>query len=318
VRPAGGATGSVRVAYLIQSHREPTQLLRLVAALKRGSPLCWVLVAHDTTGAACDPAALASWSGVFFLPVRGPCQRGRLSLLDPWLGGVARLRELGLDYDWLVYLSAQDYPVQPLARSEAFLAASESDGYLRFWRALAADTPWGRPRQGDRRYHYRYFDLPRWAAFAARLLKIFNGLQSAVHTNLIYGPRIGVRRRRVPLPPGWTLYGGWQWTTLRRACAEHVLAEIGRRSALVDYFRTTICPDEALVQTLLVNSGLFRLTDDNLRYVDSRRTRDGRPRLLGEADLLAISAGAYHFARKFDLAREPGVFDLLDRRLELG
>jgi hypothetical protein len=306
----------VRVAYLIQSHREPAQLLRLVATLKRGSPRCWALVAHDTTGAALDPALLAPWPGVFFLPVPGPCERGRLSLLDPWFAGVARLRELGVDYDWLVYLSAQDYPVRPLAESEAFLAASECDGYLRFWRALAPDTPWGRPRQGDRRYHYRYFDLPRWATFAARLVKSANGVQSLVHANLVYGPRVGVRRRRLPLPDGWTLYGGWQWTTLRRACAEHVLEAVGRQSALVEYFRATICPDEALVQTLLVNSGHFRLTDDNLRYVDSRGTRDGRPRLLGEADLAVIAGGAYHFARKFDLARDPQLFELLDRRLE--
>jgi hypothetical protein len=275
-----------------------------------------VLVAHDTTGAAFDPGRLAAWPGVFFLAVPGPCERGRLSLLDPWLGGVAHLRELGVDYDWLVYLSAQDYPVRPLERCEAFLAASESDGYLRFWRAFAPDTPWGRPRQGDRRYHYRYLDLPRWAILAARLLKAANGLQSLVHTNLVYGPRVGLRRRRLPLPGGWTLYGGWQWTTVRRACAEHVLGEVGQRSALIDYFRATICPDEALVQTLLVNSGLFRLTDDNLRYVDSRGTRDGRPRLLAESDLPAIGAGAYHFARKFDLAREPHLFDRLDRRLE--
>ena len=84
---------------------------------------------------------------------------------------------------------------------------------------------------------------------------------------------------------------------------------------LIDYYRRTVCPDESLVQTLLVNAGRFRLCNDNLRYADTRGSRDGRPRLLGVADLPLLTAGAYHFARKFDLAYDARVLDLLDERL---
>lgn len=305
----------MRVCYLIQSHREPRQLLRLVTTLKRLSPEAVVLVCHDTTGCALDPAALTALPGVHVLAVPGPIERGRLSLLEPYFRGVEHLRALGVDYDWLVYLSAQDYPTQTLARSEAFLAAADCDGFLRFWPALAPDTPWGRPKQGDRRYLFRYYDPPRSAVPLVRLLKPLNGLQPWVHAHLTYGPRLGVRRRSTPFGKGRTLYGGSQWTTLRRACAEFVLEAVERERELIEYYRRTVCPDESLVQTLLVNAGRFRLCDDNLRYVDVQGCRGGRPRLLGVADLPLLTAGGHHFARKFDLAHDARVLDLLDEHL---
>ena len=305
----------MRVCYLIQSHREPGQIRRLVTALQRLAPECAVLVAHDARGCDLERRDLGGDESVHLLSVPGPVRRGYLSMLEPYLRGVQRLRELGVEYDWLVYLSAQDYPTQPLARTEAALAAADCDGFLRFWPALAADNPWGRPRQGWNRYGYRYRDAPRWAAPGLRLLRALNGVQSLVHVHLTYGPRIGRRAfaalRRLPL----TLYGGWQWTTLRRGCAEHVLDTVQSRPELVDYYRHTICPDESLIQTVLVNAARFRLVDDNLRYADNRAARDGRPRVLGMADLEAITAGGYHFARKFDVTVDARVLDALDERL---
>jgi hypothetical protein len=192
------------------------------------------------------------------------------------------------------------------------LAAADCDGFIRFWPALAADTPWGRRRQGLHRYGYRYRDAPAAAARWLRLLHALNGVQPFVHVHLTYGPRVGTRRRRIPLE----LYGGWQWTTLRRACAELVWEKVAGDAELVEYYRRSICPDESLVQTVLVSSGRFRLTNDNLRYADNRGSRDGRPRVLGVGDLELITAGGYHFARKFDISEDARVLDALDERLE--
>ena len=156
--------------------------------------------------------------------------------------------------------------------------------------------------------------MPRWALPALRLLRSLNGVQSLVHVHLVYGPRIGIRARRTPFDAGRICYAGWQWTTLRRACAESVLAGVERERELIDHYRRTICPDESLVQTLLVNDGRFRLIDDNRRYADTGGP-DGRARLLGVADLDEIISGRYDFARKFDLGHDARVLDMLDERL---
>jgi hypothetical protein len=308
----------MRACYLLQTHRDPRQIARLVATIGRLSPGAAVVVAHDTTGCALDPRTLRGPAEVHVLPVPGPIRRGYLSMLDPYLQGVDFLRRRGVEYDWLVYLSGQDYPVQPLAISEAMLAAAECDGFLRWWPALGPGGPWQRRRQGHRRYFYRYRDAPVWSLPLLRLARALNGVQSLVHVHLVYGPRVGVRARRTPFEGGRTCYAGWQWTTLRRACAEYVVESVARERGLVEHYRRTICPDESLVQTILVNAGRFRLADDNLRYGDTSTSRDGRPRLLGVADLELITGGGYHFARKFDLDHDARVLDVLDERLAAG
>lgn len=304
----------MRVCYLIQCHRAPRQLLRLVATLRRQSPQALILCAADDTGTLPSREELRRAGEAHLLSVRGPLRRGYLSLLEPYLRGVDWLRQRGLDFDWLVYLSGQDYPTLPLARSEAMLEHSACDGYLRSWPAFAADTPWGRPKQGQRRYGFRYRDLPAAAMPLLRLLRGMNGVQSLFHVHLVYGPRLGLRRR-VPLAGAGVCYGGWQWTTLRRACAEYVADTPRREPRLFAAYAATICPDESLAQTVLVNSGRFRLVDDNLRFTDSGATRDGHPRLLEASDLPAMTSGAYHFARKFDLDLRPELLDRLDEKL---
>ena len=305
----------MRVCYLIQSHREPRQIARLAATLRRHSPRCLVVVAHDESASRLDRDAFGGDPGIRYLGIPGPVRRGYLSMLDPWFGAVRWLEAEGEAYEWLVYLSGQDYPTMSLAESESRLAAAECDGFLRWWPALGGDGPWRRRNQGRRRYFYQYRDVApgwRWLLPAARRL---NGWQSLFHVHLSYGPRFGRRATRTPFGEGRVCYAGWQWTTLRRQCAEYVAAQAAREPDLLGYYANTICPDESLVQTLLVNAGRFRLVNDNLRFASTGERRDGRAAELGVEDLPMLLAGGYHFARKFDAARDPRVLDLLDERL---
>ena len=308
----------MRVCYLIQSHRDPQQLRRLVATLGRSSPNCLVLVMHDEAHGSIDPASLPCEAELHYRAVSTPVKRGYLSMLDPYLAGVEWLRRRSLDYDWLVYLSGQDYPTQPLAESEAGLAATPVDGYLRHWPALSAEGPWRRRRQGLRRYFYRYRDAPAWALPLLRPARALNGIQSWMHVHLVYGPRVGLRLRRTPFDRGRVCYVGWQWTTLRRACVETLLDELACQPELVAHYRDTICPDESLVQTVLVNARAadgaprFRFANDNLRFADNLASTDGRPRVLLEADFERLTSGDYPFARKFDPAVDSRVLDRLD------
>jgi hypothetical protein len=298
----------MRVAYFLQTHRAPDQVLRLLATLRGGSPGALLLVGHDPTGPPLDARALAAHGADLFHPAEPP-RRGYWSLFVPWVEAVERLDRAGAAYDWLVYLSGQDYPVRPLAESEAALAASSVDGYLT-WADAAGPSAEGRRRQGRLRYTFRYRDLPRAAPWL-RLLRRANGLQPWWHVHLTYGPRLGRRARQTPfgkhLRPMW----GSQWTTLSRRAAERV-AEAAR-GPLAAWFAATVCPDEAFAQTVLVADPCFRLANDNLRFVDVRGSRDGHPRALRVADGPALLAGGYAFARKIDpAAGGPDLRDWLD------
>jgi hypothetical protein len=304
-----------RACYFVQSHRGPEQVARLVATIKASSPDAYVLVGHDARHSALSRADLPALPGLDLFHVEGPVQRGRLSLLSPYFQAIDRLVAAGVDYDWLVYLSGQDYPTASLARSEASWRASAYDGFLTYWDAFGHDNPWGRKRQGVLRYGYRYTDTPPWTFPALRALRFLNGLQSVFHLHSTYGPKVGVRARRTPFGADRVCYAGSQWTTLSRPCVEHVVERLRAEPELIAYYERCICADESLVQTVLVNSGKFRLAPDNLRYADIGSRRDGVPRTLTLADYDTLSDDRCQFARKFDPAVDAAILERLDERI---
>jgi hypothetical protein len=305
----------MKPVYLVRTHRDPAQILRLVRSIRRGSPAGRIVVWHDPSGAPLAPALFAGLAGVELVVDREPTRRGGFTMLSGYLRAIeSLLAESG--FDWLVYLSGQDYPTQPLAASERFLAASGADGFITWWGVRAADSPWGR-RRGVRRYYYRYYDPPPWAHRLLRGLRKANDLQKLVHLHTTYGVRLGVRAR-VPFGPGLACYGGLQWHALSRPCVEHLADFAHQRPDVLAHYARTILPDESYLQTALVNAGRFRLVNDDKRYYDFAGSRDGHPRTLTLADLPRITTGGYHFARKLDLASDPELFDRLDARLAAG
>jgi len=105
------------------------------------------------------------------------------------------------------------------------------------------------------------------------------------------------------------------WTSLRRPCTDFLLARWRSDHDLRRYYGRTILPEESIVQTWLANAGRFALRNDNRRYIDFTGSRDGHPRVLTLADLPELARGAWHLARKFDLAVDRQVLDRLDERL---
>lgn len=305
----------MRICYFIQNHLAPPQVRRLAGALRRSQPDAFILVGHDGFAGHCSASELRQAVDVDVFEAHEPSRRGYFSLLLPYFDAVAWLADHGIDYDWIVYLSAQDYPTRPLRSFEEMLSTSGCDGFLRYWDASEAVNPWGRRRQGLHRYYYQYSEAPRWTTPALRLVRSINGLQQWVHIHLVYGPRVGVLSKHPPFGRDLVCYAGTQWTTLRRECAEYVAERVRSDDALIQWFRRTICPCEAVVQTLLLNNGRFHFRNDDLHYADFTGSANGRPRTLSAGDLPVLSGGPYYFARKFDLLSDSRILDLLDERI---
>jgi hypothetical protein len=306
---------SERCCYYVQTHREPEQIYRLVRTLRRGSPQSIILVLHDFGAASLDWAPLADLREVHLLRSRCPHVRGRFSgQSQPLLDALAWLEDARVDYDWLVTLTGQDYPVQPLATGERRLRESGADGFLRCWDVLSAESP-GPRRKAVRRYWYRYRRLGAGAEPWLRLLRPLSRLVPGVHLSLDYGPNVGLRASRHPWRNGFRCYGGWTWPSLRREAVRYLDAYLREHPALVEFYRGTMSPEESLVPTVLVNSGRFELCNDDLRFIDYRGSVKGAPRTLTVADLPALASGRYAFARKFDLAVDREVLDRIDREL---
>lgn len=298
----------MRACYFVQTHIHPEQIHRLVRTLKAGSPEARVLLGHDFNSCELDLAPLADLQGIDLFRVEGPLDRAGLSVLSPYLNALDWLAAHEVEFDWLVYLTGQDFPTRPLAESEGFLERSGKDGFLSYWDIRARPGYWGDSRRGLRRYLYQYRPVPGWVEW----FKGLNGLQSKYHLSTAYGPRLGVRADPSPFSDAFPCYAGDQWHALSRPCVEYLRTALRERADLVEYFRHTLCPCEALVQTLLVNSRQFDLANDSLRYVDFTGSREGRPRVLRAADFATVTSGRYHFARKLDSRVDGEILDRLE------
>jgi hypothetical protein len=234
--------------------------------------------------------------------------------VQPTLDGIAWLEREGIVYDWLVTLTAQDYPTKPLAESEQLYAESRADGFLRHWDVESPASPWPlhKPR---RRYWYQYLRLDDSAMRWLRAAKVVSHLVPGTFVSLYYGPYVGARAWRTPWKNGFRCYGGWAWGALRREAAGYVVDYLDANPELVAFYRRVMSPEESILQTVLCNSGRFTLVDDDLRYLDYAGSKTGSPRVITVEDVPRLAAGPWCFARKFDLSVDRQVLDRIDAEL---
>jgi hypothetical protein len=107
------------------------------------------------------------------------------------------------------------------------------------------------------------------------------------------------------------------WISLSRRAAQFVVATARERSDYVEYYRRTVHPDESVTATLVYNAPELRIEPHDIHHVRWRHSRTGHPDVFVAADLPELlTAPEYeYFARKFDIAKDAGILDELDRML---
>jgi hypothetical protein len=296
----------VKVAYVVLSHRNPEQVLRLVRALREG-PAARVLVRHDprgprlTTGEieaaggeAIEDDIEVRWAGWTYLELILACLREAVARHDP---------------DWALILSGQDYPLRPLADIEAELEASVLDGRV----GAVREVERRRPAAGDDEFflrcRYRHYTRPRAMPDLPRAMRPLAYVRELP-------PLVGLRR--LGTPP-LRFFASADWLTLgRRAIAAVLAAAEDRR--LMGYFRRVAVPSESFFASVLLGDPSLAIERDHRRFVPFSRAGAAHPDLLTSRDYDRLLASGADFARKFDATVDSHVLDLLDehRRLSLG
>lgn len=304
------------MAYLIQSHRSVEQIYRLVRTLRSGSPNAVIHLSHDRRGEQVSLSALASAGATHVQLDQGGY--GDFTHVQRYLDAV---QWLGTQppVEWVTNLTGSDYPLRPLREIEAELAGSPVDGYLEHHNILSPSSTWPQ-RRGVDRYRYQHRRVVQLSDTAARRLRpvmALNRVQPWLRVHVAYGLTVGLRH---PLPPGRSslrLYGGSAYSTLRWPVVADLLT-LSRDRDLLALFTRALSPEEAFVQTLLLNETSYVLVNDSRRFYDFSMTRQNHPRTLGVDDVAAALASGADFGRKFDMCRDPTVLDELDAALLRG
>ncbi len=296
----------VRVAYLVTSHREPEQVLRLVRVL-REQPGAEVFVRHDQRRAPLARAEIES-AGGRMVQDGIDIEWGGWSYLQVLLGGLRAVARQA-DPDWVLVLSGQDYPLAHHAELEAFLAREGRDAHLAdAWRLDPLALTGGPQDEFVLRYAYRHFRAPQ----RAREIRLPRRLAYTRAMPPPLPPLVGMRRARTPFRPGLRCHVSADWPTLSRRALRAVLELPGRHAKLMRHLRGSFAPSECFFATALMNDSGLTVGTGPHRYT---RFPPGapNPRTLTGHDLNAMLASGAHFARKFDRAVDSGVLDELDR-----
>jgi len=305
-----GAHAARRAAFIITSHTDVSLLERLVRILLSEADL-HVYISHDEAGE--DGVERLASERCHVVRDRGG--RGDFTQLERVLGLLRRV-ELDGGADYVTLLSGQDYPARPV-RELVAAAYDSGDGFLHHFRALDSTGDWSL-HEARQRYLYRWRVLwhvsprsqSRW-----HWLHGLNYVQPLLRVNLSYGSfRIGRYRGR--LPEGITCYGGSAWFTISRRAVQYVLAVAEDRPDVMEWGRTSLAPDEAFLQSILVSAGRFRFVNDNGRYIDFADDGFGHPRVLDEGDLDRVLDSGAFFVRKVERDRSATLLDLLDARAQ--
>ena len=116
----------MRIAFLILNHRPPTQLLRLIKVLRSELPDSPIIVHHDEFAADLSRSLLDFDDNAFLLTTGAPISWGDFGVVDAYWQCLSWICE-NVEFDWVVLLSGQDYPIKPLRMLAADLAATGAD-----------------------------------------------------------------------------------------------------------------------------------------------------------------------------------------------
>jgi hypothetical protein len=313
VHVESGASDRPRVAYLILSHTLPRQVLRLASLLRGASPDAAILSHHDDRSSSLDRGQLGALD-VQRIEPPGAIGWGEYSLL----AGELRCLRWALEhaeFDWLVLISGQDYPIRPVADIERSLALADVDAFVE-----ANECP--RPALGALtgefagRYYFHWRPLPAYVPIAPLRAAARQGRFVRVRVNP-RGRWLGVRALRAPFGAALRCYFGAEWFNVSRSAVEAVLRFADSRPEVLAHYRRTWNPSESFIQTVLANDPRLRISGDIRRYTVWDGPQATSPSILTLDHLEGLLRSGCDFARKFDETVDSAVLDEIDSRFHL-
>jgi hypothetical protein len=274
--------------FLIAAHKDPAQLNALVEQLRDDDFLIYVHL-----DAKCAIAPDEVHPAARLVRERVAVHWGCFSQVHATLNSLAQIVAEVPDFDKVLFLSAQDFPLLSNPALKAALAGLRDHELL--------DTvAIGREKgQWAADYRYQYF----YREDASRPLRLACSLANRAL-------RACGRTRR--MPGGLAPFGGSSWWALSRDCVRELLARIKCEPGLLRFFRSVACPDEMFFQTLVMNSRFRdRVLADNFRYIQWPEQGARNPKILDENDFERIAASKAHFCRKLDSRLSAGLLEQL-------
>ena len=299
----------MKLAYIVTAHKNPSQLIRLIERLDTEGASFVVHVDKRTDAGTYSSMVngLRHLPNVSFMSKRYKCHYMTLfSAVQAVIHGIDELFRRGIPFDYLIYLTGQDYPIKSTDDIRAVLERATGRSYLSYLPLPYEGThpAGGRIIQNASRIDCWHLHL--FGRYVRVPLRGRSHIVRAVN-------RLLPKKRE--FPAGFQAYGGWAYWCLARQHVAYIRDFVKSQPSFIRFFRFVKSADEICFQTILLNSRFKdELINDDLRYVDWT-TQDCHPKILREEDLGLLVASPKLFARKFDSELDVRVLDLIDRQI---
>ena len=287
----------MKIAYLIVAYKRPKQLPRLINALNTSNTSFFIHVDKkvDITPYYKEMRNLKN-QNIHFVNNRVKVYWGGYSLVQAIINGLIELCNTKNNFDYVILLSEQDYPLKTNKYISNFLSQNYGKEFLEF-----EPLPRKRWIEGgiNRITRYHFMDIGnRYLKYGLKLLS----------------KQLPKRK----ILKGFKIYGGTLWWCVTYECAEFILSFINNNPKFCKYFKLTMLPDEMFFHTIIVNSKFNEnIINEYLHYIDwSRPDHTGHfPRILTKNDYETLSSSVKLFARKFDMYYDSEILDLIDKKI---
>jgi hypothetical protein len=282
----------MELAYIVSAYRYPEQLVRLIRRLSTATTRFFIHVDKRTD----DQVYRHMVNGVSDLRCvhfvrRHRCEWGGFGHVAATLEAISELVKWGIDYDYAILLTGQDYPIKSNRYIHQFFEEHRGQLFL------------------------EHFPLPNdeWQNSGMDRIEAWHWYIWGRHYIFSPDDRFPIKRK---FPKDFRPYGGSSYWCLTRECVEYIHACTRRNPGLVRFFRYVDVPDELFFQTIICNSPFVRMAvNDNLRYIEWNDLDSGSPAILTSNDLDKLLSSSNLFARKFDVNVDAQVLDLIDQEI---
>lgn len=301
-----------RFAFVILSHNNPGQLLRLTQTLSRLYNDPCIVCHHNFTMCPLDEDNFPA--NCEFLHPHIDSRWGDISLVKAGLLAIERLHQVG-GWDWFFLLSGSDYPIAEPESIARELSSANFDAIL-YDRLIEYDQyadkgPDAKGEFGFSRQCWPSLGYDRYLTYRMSYPSLTRRLRPTKRSATIRNPIL--LRMLGKWPINFKVYGGELWCGGNRRTAE-VLANHPKQRSILQFFNSKQVVEEAVYHTIIRNSDL-KVGDFGSRRFSKWPERSAHPKWLAEEDYIDIINSGSWFARKF-LPDDP-VLDRLDEHLGL-
>ncbi|UKT63877.1 beta-1,6-N-acetylglucosaminyltransferase [Pedobacter mucosus] len=291
----------MKKAYIIIAHKNPLQLYRLISRLNDGNSSFFIHI--DVKVDLKEFDNLKEFGDKLHFLRRFDSKWGSYGTIKPYLEGLKKIKKSGENFDRILLLSGQDYPIKSNQEIDQFFLNSPYSVFVNYF-PIPNYKKWpGGDRGGLYRVDKYYFGNKKHELLLSKSANLISTLIPAF-------------KRKIP--HGMKPFAGQTWWNLDMYALNYILDFVKKHPEYLDFHKHTFVADEVFLQMIIGNSKdeklLKSIGNSEKRLTIWEHADSAHPKILNKNDLQTIKSSDDLFARKFE-QEDTEILDLIDKEI---